>query len=999
MLSLWAVPALAAGPQWNRLSHPVTGIGARRAAEPGGYAVTWPDGRVLVSVRLATNPVGAVPGLVEAEQAQFLQRALGEPGVEVVARTRHVLNAVFLAVPAEALPSLSADGSVVRVTPVANYEVDLSETVPYIGASAVQAAGKDGSGVKVAVFDSGIDYLHVAFGGSGDPADFAANNPDVIEPGTFPTARVVGGFDFVGSQWPDGPLLPDPDPIDDGPARGHGTHVADIIGGADGVAPGVDLYAVKVCSSVGPSCSGVALIQGMDFAADPNGDGDTSDRVDIINMSLGSNYGQPFDDDLALAVDNATALGILTVASAGNGGDRPYVTGTPAAATTALSVAQTTVPSALQDQFEVTAPASAVGTYLAVAQPWAPVLAAEITGVVQYGDGAGGNTLGCAPFSPGSLAGQIVLVDRGACAFSDKIRNIEDAGGILGIIGLVAPGAPFGGAFGGGAPITIPAFMIDQASANLIRSGATVRFDPALGIPLAGTIVSSSSRGPRNGDSGLKPEIGAPGASVSAVAGSGIDTGPFGGTSGAAPMVAGSAALLLQANPWFGPMKTKTFLMNYANASVSEDFRGLQAPASRIGAGEVDVRAAVEGGLLVWNEVEDGTLSFGYQPVSRSRETFVRRLTIWNRSDDRRQVRVSNVFQGPSDATGAVQPNFPSRITLAPKQVRTFVVRFVVNGELLPTNSMTSGSGGNDPATLNATEFDGWLVFEDGIDTVSVPWHIIPRKSADVRANTKVRFRSGEARVALNNRGVGPANNDAFTLLAVSDKLPPPVVGTEAPTPDLRAVGLRTIAVPAGFCSADPSFLVQLAFSSWRPQSHLLPVIFFAELDTDGDGDTDYEILNGDFFLLNQTLDGRNLSLVFDVAAGTTGAFFFAEHATNTTNTVVTVCAEQIGMTAADLGTRSVTLSFGASDFYFGGPGDAIPAVTFTLGAERYTADVDDLGPFERGTMTVTDNGGTGPELGIMLITNGDRGPGNRGGATPASETLLFAPRGTVLFP
>jgi subtilisin family serine protease len=57
-----------------------------------------------------------------------------------------------------------------------------------------------------------------------------------------------------------------------------------------------------------------------------------NDRVDIINMSLGAPYGQPFDDDLSAAVDNATRLGILTVASAGNSGDKPYATGTPSAA-------------------------------------------------------------------------------------------------------------------------------------------------------------------------------------------------------------------------------------------------------------------------------------------------------------------------------------------------------------------------------------------------------------------------------------------------------------------------------------------------------------------------------------------------------------------------------------------------------------------------------------------------------------------------------------------
>ena len=84
----------------------------------------------------------------------------------------------------------------------------------------------------------------------------------------------------------------------------------------------------------------------MDWAVDPNGDGITTDHLDIVNMSLGSDYGESFDDDLSLAVDSASSLGMLTVAAAGNGGDKPYIAGTPASARTALSVAQTEVPSA-----------------------------------------------------------------------------------------------------------------------------------------------------------------------------------------------------------------------------------------------------------------------------------------------------------------------------------------------------------------------------------------------------------------------------------------------------------------------------------------------------------------------------------------------------------------------------------------------------------------------------------------------------------------------------
>ena len=287
-----------------KLDSPITASGAD-VLEPTLWAASGPQ-RVIVhlsTLSLAasktTNPTKQLNDIARQQDA-FIKRA-EKQGATVLARVSKVLNAVFLEVDASQLDSIAGDSAVTRVAPVGDYQLDLDETVPYIGGADVQNNGVDGSGVTVAVLDSGIDYTHVALGGSGSVAEYNANNPSIIEPGTFPTAKVVGGYDFVGSTWPNTPETPDADPLDDGPASGHGTHVADIIAGSKGVAPGADLYAVKVCSSVSTSCSGIALIQGMDFAVDPNGDGKTKDHVDIVNMSLGSTYGQPFDDDLSLA--------------------------------------------------------------------------------------------------------------------------------------------------------------------------------------------------------------------------------------------------------------------------------------------------------------------------------------------------------------------------------------------------------------------------------------------------------------------------------------------------------------------------------------------------------------------------------------------------------------------------------------------------------------------------------------------------------------------------
>src|SRR5437660_12470120 len=92
-------------------------------------------------------------------------RALG--GHEI-ARLTKALNAVILSVDASRISAIAGLPNVVSIRPVGVYQLDLSETVPYIGAKAVQDAGFKGDGVTVAVLDTGIDYTHKEFGGPGN---------------------------------------------------------------------------------------------------------------------------------------------------------------------------------------------------------------------------------------------------------------------------------------------------------------------------------------------------------------------------------------------------------------------------------------------------------------------------------------------------------------------------------------------------------------------------------------------------------------------------------------------------------------------------------------------------------------------------------------------------------------------------------------------------------------------------------------------------------------
>ena len=917
----------------------------------------------------------------------------------------------MMSVDASALAEISQLSGVTSINLVRDYELDLTETVPYIGASAVQDLGYDGTGIEVAVLDSGIDYLHANLGGSGDPADFDANDPSIIEKGTFPTPKVVGGYDFVGPDWPNGDLAPDPDPLDAGPERGHGTHVGDIIAGVNGVAPGASLHAVKVCSSVSTSCSGIALIQGMDYAVDPNGDGDTSDHVDIVNMSLGSIYGQWFDDDLSQAVENATAIGVLTVASAGNSADKPYVTGTPAAAPSALSVAQTNVPSAVQPLLQVTAPDDIVGDYAGVFQPWSTAPTGVLTADVVYADNDGdaSNLDGCLAFDE-DLTGLIVLVDRGGCTFTSKILNVEAAGGVAGIIGLVAPGDPFAGGFGGEGIPGIPGYMISQADSNTFKSGmpgVSMTIDPAFGIPLIMHMVGSSARGPEISGNTIKPEIGAPGASVSAEAGTGTEETPFGGTSGAAPMVAGSAALLMQAYPDRIPAEIKSVLMNTGERNIMnipEFFGGDLAPITRIGGGEVRVDAALGATSAAWDsERLTGALSFGAMEVYEQVAKSTRRVTVANYTGHTQYFDISTSFRFADDEdNGAVSVDHPGRVKVPAYGTTEFLVTAYVDGAALREWGIGSGPDGSSGDGLTVYEYDGYLDLTptDGGDSIHMAWQVLPRKANAVKARRTISttfdpdlgFAVGTGE--LHNVGIGTARMEAFSLIGVSPDLPEGAQGAQAPVVDLRYVGVTTIPVPAGFCSADDSYLMRFAINTWEPQAHSnVPGIFELDLDTNQDGVYDYAILNWDLGYPGVG-DGRNVTWVFDLATGDGSAFFFTEHSFNSKNTVLTICGEQIGQNAANF-FQPMTVDALAVDIYFqGAVTDAIVGMEISPLGERYLGFPDTLDPYSSGSIEVYDFGkvGTNPsESGLLLLTTSEDATGISG-AKKEAITLRIRP-------
>ncbi|MDR3609211.1 MAG: S8 family serine peptidase [Ignavibacteriaceae bacterium] len=193
------------------------------------------------------------------------------------------------------------------------YTANLNESVHLIEADSVWIVyGNTGDSIKVAILDSGIDYMHPALG-----------------KGYGPGFKVIGGYDFVNN---------DNDPMDD---NGHGTHVAGIIAAntdsIKGVAPNALLLAYKVLNADGNGYES-DIIAGIERAVDPDNNGSPDDKVDIANMSLGG-AGDP-NDAMSTAVNNAVKIGVVFCVAAGNSGKYGTI-GSPGCAEDAITVGST----------------------------------------------------------------------------------------------------------------------------------------------------------------------------------------------------------------------------------------------------------------------------------------------------------------------------------------------------------------------------------------------------------------------------------------------------------------------------------------------------------------------------------------------------------------------------------------------------------------------------------------------------------------------------------
>jgi minor extracellular serine protease Vpr len=789
---------------------------------------------------------------VERQQDR-LRGQLASRGAQEIYSMKIGANGIAVAATVRDLAEIGQLNGVKSIAALPTHTVNNETSVPWIGTPQVwESLGYTGENIHIAIIDTGIDYLHASFGGSGDPADFAANDPTTLTDGGF-TAKVAGGYDFVGDDYDastpglDVPQ-PDPDPLD---CNGHGTHVAGTAAGfgvaADGttysgaydtsldladfmvgpgVAPHAILYALKVFG-----CDGSTQVtaEAIEWALDPDGDGSTDDALDVINMSLGSDFGSP-GDPTAIASSNAAAMGVIVVVAAGNDGQVPYVHGSPAASPDVISVAASADGGISADGLLVNLPEELEGTVLEAAEGaiTAPLWdVGPVTGDLEVAE----PLLACQPLD-NDFAGRIAFIQRGVCPFTDKVLNAQEAGASAVVVFNNVAGDPIvmGGSSAG---ITIPGMMISLADGSdllsRLGSGQTVNvtLSDAYEFPkpeLADTLATFTSSGPRGGDA-FGPDLTAPGVNIgSAAVGSGNAGNLSSGTSMATPHMAGLAALIREARPDAAPAVVKSLMMN----STGEGAAAFRTTLAGTGLARADAALALDAYTM------PAGVGFGrLNPLETTTET--RTVTVNDLSGD---TRTYGIGHGPIQShPGVTVATSSTEVTVPANGSAEFEISVTIDpGAMVP-----------DDGFYSQREVDGIVTLTSDAASLRVGYMAVVDPASAVSSFT---VKPGQqTSLGWSNESASDGFFDTFTL-----------VGTG--TGSLAALGVRT---DLAFGPNTVEFGVAHT-EAWDSRSvHELDIF----LDTDQDGTFDFVLVQADLgYLQGLAADGRSATALFDLTTG-----------------------------------------------------------------------------------------------------------------------------------
>jgi len=818
-------------------------------------------------------------------QQDGLRGSIESLGGTVVGHYQAAYNGIKVRIAHDRAKELATLPGVVAVRPLQLMKPQNIRGVPLIGTPAVwQSLGLHGEGVKIAIIDTGIDYTHANFGGPGTAAAYTAAHATQTlpaDPSLFgPSApRVKGGIDLVGDSYDADPASPtfqpiphpDPNPLD---CNGHGSHVAGTAAGSGvtsagatytgpynaatlaepgnfnvgpGVAPKADLYAVRVFGCEG---STDVTVDAIEWAVEHD--------MDVINMSLGSPFGSK-DDPSAVASTNAAKAGVIVVASAGNEGPSQYMTGSPATADGAISVAANdpypNFPGATLTFSGTTIPAiNANGHPLSGLAGLKIKVITDNPATVSRDE-----SLGCSVDDfggPNSLAANtIAVVNRGVCARVAKAIFGEQAGAAAVVMVNNATGfPPFEGPItsnpddGTSFNVTIPFLGVRGPASTVSSDGAKLR---AAADGTATTVAAASitnpnftgfasftSGGPRGGDSGLKPDVTAPGVSIiSTASGTGNAGAAASGTSMASPHVAGVAALTRQAHPTWKVEDIKSAIVNTGSPSgvlgygTSRGGTGLVQPA---GSTATQVIARTEGQKF------GASLNFGFAEFS-------------DRFRGTKGISLRN--QGSSDAIFKVAQAAASGSQHTVSLSRTSV-RVPAHGEAeisvtLDVPAATAGASDAFHEVAGLVEITPAGAADNAGVALRVPYYLVPRALSNVSTSIgRLRGTNPSTLATVTNKRPGIAGDADFYAWGIFDGRSS---GDDSDSEgddqshasnDVRAIGVQSFPNPSAADSTRQ--LLVFAVNTYRRWSNASANEFDIFVDVDGDGKDDYVIVGID---------------------------------------------------------------------------------------------------------------------------------------------------------
>ncbi|EJD54165.1 subtilisin-like protein, partial [Auricularia subglabra TFB-10046 SS5] len=621
------------------------------------------------------------------------------------------------------------------------------------GVDKVHAQGYTGKGIKVAIIDTGIDYRHPNLGG-----------------GFGPGFKVAGGYDFVGDDYMPGFTLPvpDADPLDT--CDGHGTHVAGIVaanpGGpynTTGVAPGATLHAYRVFSCGGSTED--VIIDGMLRAHD--------DGMDILHMSVGYTNGWA-DTSMALV---AKRIGdspgrVLTISAGNDGLNGAMVMSTPATGDSpgvisVASVDKCVLLAAGSPYTVFSFPLTGFLAPLDVPETPFPIYALSADPLSE--------DTACEPLGDDvlDLAGYVVVLRVGTVmpACSSCTGKLRRQGRLAGHPhrALSAGDFPVGG------DNRIAKLLDDDDGVMLVNefnkgTKVTVTFTQSGGaedIPMTergGLTSLYSSFGPTN-ELRFTPHVAAPGANItSTYLTNGGSWAIKSGTSMSGPYMAGSVALLLEANGRMAGKDARAiFESTSVGVSVSHEKNALLQTLAQQGAGLVNVFNA----LNVQSSVTPGDISLNDTTHWKGTHKFV----VKNNAKGKQVYQLAHLPAGTTVTInpGAVQMNqWPLPLIDAPVSVKLSQTTLT----LPPGSSATVTATFTPPKNVDPKTFpivSGWIQIQGSLgDSLKVSYMGVAASTSDLQTLATGEFGGQEFPALIYYDNQGPSHRVVIDLVGAN---------------------------------------------------------------------------------------------------------------------------------------------------------------------------------------------------------------------------------------